>query len=209
MQKMKTKMVAAAVMFGLSQGALAWDVVFDPTAVQQAIQQLIVMKQQYDQMKNQYESLTGNTNFAAGLKVPEIVSGSWQDVVKNQGGAFGSKQKLYDKMLTLMDGKELKKLMDSKQFEQSYQNVRMGMAFSDASYGALDEHVKNLRDLRGKLNQTKTIKEAQDLANAIAIENALIQTITARLSAVQTNLAADSGAGAVTSNQAYSAWIGN
>ena len=184
------------------------DVVFDPAAVAQAIQQVQTMRQQYEEAKRQYEAMTGNTNYSNGLKQPEIVSGSWQDVVRNQGGAFGSKQQLYDKMLSVMDGKDLARLMNNTQFKQSYENVRMGMAFSDASYGALEEHIENLNKLREQLNSTKSIKEAQDLANAIAIENAMIQTITARLSAVQTNLIADSGKDDIVSSQGYNAWLG-
>ena len=207
-RSMKSKLVVLAVMSGMVQPALAWDVVFDPTALTQAVQQLAAMKQQYDELKKQYKAVTGNTNYSTGLKKPEIVAGTWQDVVQNQGGAFGDKQKVYDKMLTVMGGKELDKLMDGQQYKQSYETVRMGMVFSDASYGALEEHIKNLNTLRDKLNTTKTVKEAQDLANAIAIENAMIQTITAKLSAVQTNLAADSGKGKLTSSQGFNAWIG-
>ena len=82
------------------------------------------------------------------------------------------------------------------------------MAFSEVSYDALEVHLKNLDQLKNRLNETKTIKEAQDLANAIAIEQAEISAITARLNAVQTNLASDSGSKGITSNQAYNGWLG-
>ena len=98
--------------------------------------------------------------------------------------------------------------MDSSQFKASYENIRMGFAFSDASYDALNEHMENLEKLRSQLNSTTTIKEAQDLANAIALENAQIQVITAKLGAVQNNLSATSGSKSVTNAQSYNAWMG-
>ena len=44
------------------------DVVFDPAAVAQAIQQVQTMRQQYEEAKRQYEAMTGNTNYSNGLK---------------------------------------------------------------------------------------------------------------------------------------------
>lgn len=210
------KLMAVAVM-GIMMTRPAWalfgigDVVFDPAAVGQMVQQYQQLQQQYAALKQQYKALTGTTNYTKNLPKTEIVSGSWQDVVSNQGsnGALKNAQQVYDKLLTVMGGKQLDSLMDSAQFKQSYETVRMGMAFSEVSYNALDVHLKRLDQLKNEINNTKTIKEAQDLANAIAIEQAEISTITARLSAVQTNLASDTGSKGITSNQAYNGWLGN
>lgn len=211
------KTVAAMAVLGVMMTRPAWalfgigDVVFDPAAVGQMLQQYQQLQQQYTALKKQYEAVTGTTDYLSGLKKTEIVSGSWQDVVSSQGssGALKNAQQVYDKLLTVMEGKQLNSLMDSRQFKQNYENVRMGMAFSEVSYNALEVHLKNLENLKAKINTTQTIKEAQDLANAIAVEQAEISTITARLSAVQTNLASDSGSKGITSNQVYSGWLGN
>ena len=213
----KSKKLVAVAIVSMMITRPAWaifgvgDVVFDPAAVGQMVQQYQQLQQQYQQLKQQYEAVTGTTNYLQGLKKSDIVSGSWQDVVSSQGkgGTWNNAKAVYDKLLTVMNGKQLDSLMDSQQFKHNYQSVRMGMAFSEASYNALEVHIQNRDNLKSKINTTQTIKEAQDLANAIAIEQAQISTITARLSAVQTNLASDTGSKGVTSNQSYSGWLGN
>ena len=82
---MKLKKIAAtSILIGSMfavQNAYAWKIVFDPTAVAQAVQQVYQLKQQYETMKSQLESVTGNYNVGAGLNaVQDIVPGSWQDV---------------------------------------------------------------------------------------------------------------------------------
>lgn len=213
MKKLTKMVTVAAVLMMTTRPAWALfgvgDVVFDPAAVAQMFQQYEQMRQQYVTLKQQYEAVTGTTDYLKNLKKTDIVSGSWQDVVQNQSGALGNYQKVYDNLLTVLDGKQLNSLMDSSQFKHTYENVRMGFSFSEASYNALNEHIDNLNQLKAKINTTQTIKEAQDLANAIAIEQGLVSTITARLSAVQTNLASDSGGQTITSGQTFSSWLGN
>lgn len=209
---MKLKKIAAtSILIGSMfavQNAYAWKIVFDPTAVAQAVQQVYQLKQQYETMKNQLESVTGNYNVGAGLStVQDIVPGSWQDVVKNQAGAFGSKQATYDKLMQVIDKSTLDSMMkDKKSFANNYNMVRMGMAVSDTSYEALNEHIKNLGMLSGKINTTKNIKEAQDLANQIAIEQSYITAINARLGAVQSNMLSVQANGGVSGAQKINVW---
>lgn len=213
MKRTKLKVSALAISLALTTNiAHAWDVVFDPTAVMNMVQQLAQMKQQYDVLKKQYESTTGNSGIGtSGInKVQDVVSGSWQDVVSNQkNGAFGSAQKTYDKVLTTIGQEGMKDLLSNDKYKRDYNTVKTGFAFSDASYNALNEHVANLTTLKNKINSTQSIKEAQDLANAIAIEQGYINSIGAKLSAVQTNLESNSASGNVTSTQSYKAWFGN
>ncbi|MDO5073139.1 MAG: type IV secretion system protein, partial [Neisseria animaloris] len=63
---LKKTVAAAVVSVGLAQPAAAWDVVFDPTAVMQAVQQLAQLKAQYEQLKQQYQAVTGNGGYANG-----------------------------------------------------------------------------------------------------------------------------------------------
>lgn len=190
----------------------AWDVVFDPTAVTNMVKQLAQMQQQYEMMKKQYESTTGNTGIGtSGInKVQDVVSGSWQDVVSNQkSGTFGNAQKAYDKVLTTIGSDGMNDLMSNDKYKRDYNTVKTGFAFSDASYNALNEHVANLTTLKNKINSTQSVKEAQDLANAIAIEQGYISSIGAKLSAVQTNLESNNSSGRITSTQSYKSWFGN
>lgn len=136
--------------------------------------------------------------------------GSWQDVVANQKtGSFGNAQKAYDKVLTTIGSDGMNQLLGNDQYKRNYNTVKTGFAFSDASYNALNEHVANLTTLKNKINSTRNIKEAQDLANAIAIEQGYINSIGAKLSAVQTNLASNNASSGVTSTQSFKSWFGN
>ncbi|MDD2817035.1 MAG: type IV secretion system protein [Thiotrichaceae bacterium] len=211
MNKIKISAVAFALAF-TANTANAWDVVFDPTAVANMVKQLVQMQQQYEIMKKQYESTTGNTGIGtSGVKnVQDVVSGSWQDVVANQKtGSFGNAQKAYDKVLTTIGSDGMNQLLGNDQYKRNYNTVKTGFAFSDASYNALNEHVANLTTLKNKINSTRNIKEAQDLANAIAIEQGYINSIGAKLSAVQTNLASNNASSGVTSTQSFKSWFGN
>ena len=185
----------------------AGDVVFDPTAVYQAIQQYYQLQAQYNQMKSQLESMTGNYNVASGTNViQDIVPGSWQDVARTQTGAFGTKQQAYDKLMQVLPRAEYDKMMQNGKFSHDYNTVRMGMTVSEASYEALNEHIKNLQVLSSKINTTKNIKEATDLGNQIQIEQTYISAINARLGAVQANLSSASANGGVTGAQKINAW---
>ena len=211
--KFSPKKFIASVIFGASilttQSAFAWGVVFDPTAVAQAIQMVAQLQQQYEQLKNQTQAMSGSYNVGSGLtNVKDIVPGSWQDVVSTQKGAFGTKQETYDKLMKVISDQALNDMMtNNKTFKDNYNNVRMGMAVSNASYEALNEHIKNLNILSAKINSTRNIKEAQDLANQIAIEQGLISAINARLGAIQSNMTASVSNGSVSSAQKMNAWL--
>ena len=202
---LSTAIIASAMT--VTTPALAWKIVFDPTAVAQAIQQYYQLQAQYQAMKQQLESMTGQYNVASGTKsVQDIIPGSWQDVARTQSGAFGTKQATYDKLMQVIPRAEMDKLMQNGQFANNYNTVRMGMAVSDASYEALNEHIHNLQVLSAKINTTRNIKEAQDLGNQIAIEQTYISAINARLGAVQTSLSSTASNDGVSSTQKINAW---
>lgn len=112
-------------------------------------------------------------------------------------------------MLTTIGTQGMNELLSNDAYKRNYNTVKTGFAFSDASYNALNEHIANLSTLKNKINSTRNIKEAQDLANAIAIEQGYINSIGAKLSAVQTNLASNSASSGVTSTQSFKTWFGN
>ena len=210
MKYLKSTLIAISLATASTFSNAYVQVVFDPTAVANMVKQLAQMQQQYEVMRKQYESTTGNTGIGTTKDVKDVVSGSWQDVVNNQkSGSFGSAQKSYDKVLTTIGADGMKDLMCNDKYKRDYNTVKTGFAFSDASYNALNEHVANLTDLKNKINSTQSVKEAQDLANAIAIEQGYINSIGAKLSAVQTNLESNSSSGKITSTQSYKSWFGN
>lgn len=187
------------------------DVVFDPANTAQAIEQVSRMKQQYDMLKKTYDAISGATNMGKDLKaVKNVIPGSWQEVVSIQksGGLFKNKQEVYTKILTVIGEKDLERLKkDNTVFKGNFEAVRTGMAVSEASYDALSERIQRLEQLSAKINQTKNIKEAQDLGNAIAIEQAQIQVITAQLASVQNNMTANTANQQVAGGQVMSTWL--
>ena len=102
MKKVSAIVLSLSLAF-VSTNAMAWKVVFDPTAVAQIMQQYQQLQQQYQMLKKQHDSLTGGKDYSVGLKKNNIVAGSWQDVVRNQDNTFGGKQKTYDKLLTILE----------------------------------------------------------------------------------------------------------
>lgn len=209
MKHLKIKVAAIVVALSFNTAANAWGVVFDPTAVAQMVKQIAAMKQQYDALKQQVAATTGNYNITQGVnQVTQSFGGSWQDVVSKQAsGAFASKQAQYDKLMSVIGSDGLQAMMNkSAGFKNNYEVTRMAMAVSDTSYAALSEHVKNLQTLGAKINTTKNIKEAQDLNNAIALEQGYISTIVARQAAVQSSLTANQSNGGVSSAQRMNAW---
>ena len=210
MKRFKLKKIATVLGLIATLSTLpahAFDVVYDPAAVAQMVQQVMKMQQQYDVMKKQYEAMTGSYNVTGDIKQVAGVTGSWQDVVKGQSsGAFKSKQEKYDKLMTVIKDSDLKVLMNNQGFKNNYETTRMGMAVAETSYEALNEHIRNLQALGKKINSTKNSKEAADLGNAIALEQGYIQTITGRLSAVQANLASNRSNAGVSGSQKINAW---
>lgn len=195
-------------LLAVSSPSMAWDVVFDPTAVLNIVQQLQTMKQQYDALKRQHEAMTGKTNMRQGLSsVSEIIPNTWQDVVKQQQqGTYGATQKRYNDVMNSVDAKTMQQLMSGKGFSADYNSVTAGFTIADASYDALNTHINNLKILSARVSNTNNIKEAQDLSNAIAIEQAQIQTIMARLSAVQSNLSGSQLNRSVQDRQSIKSW---
>lgn len=205
----KKYLLALGISVTAIQGAQAI-VVYDPTAVSNLVKQLSQMKQQYEVLKKQYSAVTGNSGIGTtGVKgINDIVSGSWQDIVANQkAGAFGSAQKAYDKVLTTIGSQGMNELMSNDQYKRNFDTVKASFAFSDVAYSALNEHLANLKTLQSKVGSTQSLKDSQDLANAISIEQSYISSITGKLSAVQTNLASNSASRNVTSTQSYKSWF--
>lgn len=210
---MKKIIATSIVLIGITGSFNSWaifgvgDVVFDPTAVGQAVIQVEKLAQQYEQYKALYESMTGIRNVSDGIHVVnDILPGTWQSVVQIQNGAYGSKQAQYDALLKVISDDELKKVLGNTQFKNAYETVRVGMAVTDVSYGALSEHTQNLKTLYNKINLTKDVKEATDLGNQIQIELAFIEAINAKTGTAQTNLTSVQASNTVIGAQQVWAW---
>ncbi|MBF6570154.1 MAG: hypothetical protein IVW54_14890 [Candidatus Binataceae bacterium] len=164
----------------------------------QMVEQVSELRAQLDQLKSQYQAVTGS--YGAGdllrqssLDAEAIVPGSWEDVVRlQQAGAYGSKMDRYEGLMKAVDPALLEndegRAADA--YKLSYDDTRAAFAVADASYDAIETHRRNIEQLMGRIDATRNIKEATDLNSRLVSENALLQIEIARLSVVQSNLSA-------------------
>ncbi|WP_228396947.1 type IV secretion system protein [Limnobaculum xujianqingii] len=170
----------------------------DVAAIAQMAQQLKQLKDQYDLLRQQYESVTGSYGRGQGmdsvLDSSSVVPGSWQDVVRQQkSGVFANKQAYYEKLIDTLPS-ELFRNPDGREagtYQLSTDAVRAAMAGGDALYAQVQQHINNLTRLARQVDNTTNIKDAQDLQNRIQVENALLQTAMARMNAMTSNLQAN------------------
>ncbi|MDM0015049.1 type IV secretion system protein [Variovorax sp. J22P168] len=162
-------------------------------------EQLAEMKRQYDQMKQQYEAVTGSygrgqLGLNDSINAASVVPGSWQEVVAQQAqGAYGTKQGQYEQVLKTMPRELFQdpKGQGAATYQLSSDSVRAAMSSGDALYGQVQTHLNNLTRLGQQIDSTANLKDAQDLQNRIAVENGMLQTAMAKLTAMNVNLQAN------------------
>lgn len=178
---------------------------------------VIQLQQQYQQMKQQYEALTGNGGFNAlgyndAVAAAAIVPGSWQDVVANQAkGVYGARQQHYEQSIQTLppEGFTDPNGQDAVSYRMSTDAVRSSLAGGDQLYGAVQTHLNNITALGHRVDATDSLKEAQDLQNRIATETAMMQTAAAKLNALTLNLQANmvnAQNQAVSANKKFYTW---
>lgn len=181
------------------------------------ISAVIQLQQQYQQMKQQYEALTGNGGFNAlgynnAVTAASIVPGSWQEVVANQAkGIYGARQQYYEQSLKTMplEGFADPNGQDAVSYRMSTNAVRSSLAGGDQLYGVVQTHLNNITALGYRVDATDNLKEAQDLQNRIATESAMMQTAAAKLNALTLNLQANmvnAQNQAVSANKKFYTW---
>ena len=75
MKYLKSTLIAISLATASTFSNAYVQVVFDPTAVANMVKQLAQMQQQYEVMRKQYESTTGNTGIGTTKDVKDVVSG--------------------------------------------------------------------------------------------------------------------------------------
>jgi type IV secretion system protein VirB5 len=199
---MKKILIAVAVTVSVDVPAPAFATgipTFDAATVLQLQQQLVQMQQQYETLRNQYAAITGNygrgqIGLGDSISSASVVPGSWQEVVaQQQGGAFGSKQAAYEKLINTMppDLFASPQAQNATTYRMSTDSVRAALAGGDSLYAEVQTHLNNLARMSQQVDATVNIKDAQDLQNRIASENGMLSSAMAKLNAMNMNLQAN------------------
>jgi len=172
---------------------------FDLAAETQLKLQFDQLREQYQTLRRQLDSMTGSygrggSGLAEALGAAAVVPGSWQQVVAAQAaGAFGDKQARYETVLRTLppDKFDDPNSAVAVTYKLSTDAVRSAMASGEALYGEVQTHLNNLAALGRQVDATANIKDAQDLQNRIATESGLMQSALAKLNAVHLHLQAN------------------
>lgn len=157
------------------------------------------LQQQYITLKQQYEALTGNGGYGSmgynqAITSATVVPGSWQDVVARQAtGAYGTTLNYYESRINTLPSDRFSdsSALSTQTYNMSSDAVRSSLAGGDNLYSEVQTHLNNIAILGHKIDETENIKEAQDLQNRLAAENAMLQTASAKLQALSLNLQAN------------------
>ncbi|MCZ9641035.1 MULTISPECIES: type IV secretion system protein [Pseudomonas] len=169
-------------------------------------QNLAVLQQQYQTLKDQYETQGNILNNLQGtygrgaiglnesINSASVVPGSWQEVVSRQNsGAYGSKQSYYEQLINTLP-QELFASPDSsraKDYQLSSNSVVAALSAGDALYSEVQVHLNNLATLSSQVDLTTNAKDAADLQNRIATENGMLTSAQSKLQALNMNLQAN------------------
>ena len=179
--------VAAASMMATSSFALfgVGDVVFDPTAVEQAIAQIKIMEDQLNFIKESKKAATGirdSVKFYKDIKqltdIMHEYKVSLNDLdIDNPKSKIGQMAQQIFKRNQIFDNCNVNYLSDLQ--KQTCKNDQIRNVSEIASAIVFSEELEKtstrLQELSKKLSATKDLKESQDIGNAINLELANLQ----------------------------------
>lgn len=196
--------ICALMMIGVFH-QMAWAVMpapiptIDMTVIHQLQNQFAQMQREYavlneirDTQKGSYRR--GALGLDAALAATKVIPGSWQDVVgKQRRGAYGSKKSRYDASLDVLpEGRFIDdEGASAKQYGRASDSVVSAMATGEAAFDEINTHLKNMRKLAARVDETVNAKDAQDLRNRIAVEQGFVQTAVAKVNVLMMHLQAN------------------
>lgn len=184
----------------------------DNAAIAKALQQLQQLQQQYDKMKQQYETLlrieqevkgSYGVSLLNNKLVDEqgrrIMPGTWQEVVALQKsgalpGIYNERQNYFKKLLPTTDTKVFSKNPNdplANSYKLSSDNTQAAFATTETLYNQVQKRIETIEDLTKEIDKTKNIKNSTDLNSRIAAENGFLNSDLARLQAMQLSLQAN------------------
>jgi len=161
------------------------DVVYDPAAVYQAIEQVTQLKKQYDQMKKTTAAVMGVKDAVKMYKDIKTLTNVMQEYkitlddldIDNPKSKIGvmakeifEENQIFDNCDSDCSSDLQKKVCKNKQIA-NVTEIATAMVFSEE----LDKTAKRLQDLSKKLANSKTLKASQDIGNAISLELAQLE----------------------------------
>lgn len=198
----KTAFLALALLAALlvsSRDAPAQIPVTDGANISQSImntlQQIEQMHAQIEQMKQQYEAVTGSygrgiQGLEEAINAAKNIPGTWQDIVSRQAsGEFGQAVQKYEEIFKPIPQSSYEEDSRTGQsYTMSSDAVIASFAGSELLYDEIQTHISNLEMLSKQIDTTTNIKDAQDLQNRIASEQAFLQTAMGKMGTLQMNL---------------------
>jgi Type IV secretion system proteins len=178
--KIKNSLLAIVLAAGINAPthAFGFDIVFDPKAVAQAIQQLAQMKQQYDVAKSQYESMIGKRKSSFSpqdlLNFQNMFPQQYNDAMSY---GFGDAEQIStDNMVYGIDGVGFsKQAVERRIFEDQRKGLSREQAHWKKAYGESKDNFKVIGGLIEEINTSKDMKTSVDLtAKAAASTAALV-----------------------------------
>lgn len=173
--------LAAALAFSSAQPVFATGIpVYDAASMTNALQQIIHMKTQIDQMKQTYAAFNGARGMAQLLNNPVLknqLPSDWQAVynrVQNGGykGVTGAAQAIIDaEKLSSSSVKDAKVSIRQRQADTLATDKAMGLQAYDLAKARLD----NIQGLMASIDSATDPKAIADLQARIASEQATIQ----------------------------------
>jgi CMP-N-acetylneuraminic acid synthetase len=145
-------------------------------------EQVIALKKGYDQAVKIYNNAEKQTKairgtFNKGMKfynkaasIYTSIPKSMDDLTNMGKGATNSEMGKLAKELGSMNSASFKDPFQKNSYERSFKATRAAMIATDRALENLSKSAKNMKDIAGDIDSAETLKEAQDVQNAIQVE---------------------------------------
>jgi len=177
---MKTRIMAIALASAvtLAGSASAQMAVIDLRAIAQARQTVQQLQSQLQQLKQQYNAISGKSNMNSLLNNPQLrkaLPADWRkvyDSTANGGysGISGPADALSAAEKLTGTAAQMQAAIDKRQASIAARNKAMGLG----AYDAAEQRLDNIEGLLGQVGQTTDMKRAVDLQSRIAAEQARV-----------------------------------
>lgn len=184
---MKTRIMAIALASAvtLAGSASAQMAVIDLRAIAQARQTVQQLQSQLQQLKQQYNAISGKSNMNSLLNNPQLrkaLPADWRkvyDSTANGGysGISGPADALSAAEKLTGTAAQMQAAIDKRQASIAARNKAMGLG----AYDAAEQRLDNIEGLLGQVGQTTDMKRAVDLQSRIAAEQARVANETTKL----------------------------
>lgn len=145
------------------------------------VDQLRAMEQQFNQIKAQYDAITGSRgmgqlmNSATRQELPQDFVQSYDKLVTlGQGGVGQDAKKIYD-VIKKLDCSRYQEPNAKLSCEAQAYAEPENASYINAALKAAQERAQQLRQLISQVDSASDLKAASDLANRIAAEQSLLQ----------------------------------